>query len=271
MNPELHLSDEDLTLALDGELAPERAAAAQAHLAHCWACRARQAEFQQAVAGYMQLHAAQSAAQSATLPPGEGPAALLQAHLALRHPAARARWAGVWVKSAASAVAGVLLLLVPVLLVWFAQRVSTAGPLPDARLTPGATRLISREQICSLSTQDEGRRISPDVARRVFALYRIERPKPRSYEVDYLISPALGGADDLRNLWPLPYDQGVWTSRVKDALEDHLRERVCAGAMELSAAQWEIASNWIAAYKKHFRTARPLAAHALFVKDSPWE
>ena len=31
------------------------------------------------------------------------------------------------------------------------------------------------------------------------------RAQPRNYEVDHLITPALGGTDDIRNLWPEPY------------------------------------------------------------------
>jgi hypothetical protein len=41
--------------------------------------------------------------------------------------------------------------------------------------------------------------------------------------------------------------------------------------MDLAAAQHEMASNWVAAYQKHFRTKVPIEAHALFVKDKPWE
>jgi len=63
----------------------------------------------------------------------------------------------------------------------------------------------------------------------------------------------------------------VWNSRVKDALEDHLRRMVCEGRVDLATAQQEISTDWITAYRKYFRTERPLAAHALFVKDRPWQ
>jgi hypothetical protein len=36
---------------------------------------------------------------------------------------------------------------------------------------------------------------------------------------------------------------------------------VCQGAVDLTAAQQEIAGNWIAAYKKYFHTDQPLAEH----------
>jgi hypothetical protein len=144
-------------------------------------------------------------------------------------------------------------------------------PLPDARLTPGATLTTSRDRACSVPATDEGRMVRADLAMAVFERYRISKPRAGAYEIDYLISPALGGADDISNLWPVPYDDGVWTARVKDALEVHLRMLVCEGKLELETAQAELAANWIAAYRKYFRTDRPRAAHALFLKDSPWQ
>jgi hypothetical protein len=41
-------------------------------------------------------------------------------------------------------------------------------------------------------------------------------------------------------------------------LEDHLRNLVCDGQLDLATAQREIATNWIEAYKKYFHTDRPL-------------
>jgi hypothetical protein len=36
---------------------------------------------------------------------------------------------------------------------------------------------------------------------------------------------------------------------------------VCAGSLDLTQAQKEIAENWIAAYKKYFHTEQPLEEH----------
>lgn len=94
--------------------------------------------------------------------------------------------------------------------------------------------------------------------RAVFQEYGISGADPRAYEVDYLITPGLGGADDIHNLWPHSYSSTIWNARVKDALESRLRDMVCDGSLDLSAAQREIAENWIAAYKKYFHTEEPL-------------
>jgi hypothetical protein len=94
---------------------------------------------------------------------------------------------------------------------------------------------------------------------------------PRHYEVDYLITPALGGADDIRNLWPQPYAEGEWNAHVKDALENHLHDLVCTGNLTLETAQRDIARNWVDAYRKYFNTERPLPDHVAFSVDPPWE
>jgi hypothetical protein len=81
------------------------------------------------------------------------------------------------------------------------------------------------------------------------------------YELDALITPELGGTTDAANLWPQRYESAVWTAHVKDELEDLLPALVCRGEIELVRAQREIATDWVAAYKRHFKTGVPLRAH----------
>ena len=260
-----HVPDEELVLLLDGELDGRRAAAAARHDAHCSACQARRDEFQRAGADIVRAYRAEPESQ---VPAGDGPAASLRAQM--ERQAARPRipsWRLPTLASAAilAVTAGVSALI------WISGQ-RGPGALPDSRLTPGATRLVSRDQICTAAPeQDDGRAVPVELAHRVFHEYRIGSPRPGAFEVDFLISPALGGADDIRNLWPQPYSGGAWNSRIKDALEDHLRRLVCDGRVDLATAQREIARDWIAAYRKYFRTDRPLAAHALFIKDRPWQ
>jgi hypothetical protein len=146
-----------------------------------------------------------------------------------------------------------------------------AASTPDAQLTPGAKRTANREDICPLSVAEGFYPIPATLAYRVFEKYRIRNPGQGSYEVDYLITPALGGADDIRNLWPQPYASGEWNAHVKDALEDYLHDQVCSGNLDLETAQRDISANWIAAYRKYFKTDRPLSQHETFSVDPPWE
>ena len=143
--------------------------------------------------------------------------------------------------------------------------------VPDPQITPGATLPLTRDDVCAAEMVETARVVPVDVARKVFAAYGVDTPEPRAYEVDYLITPALGGSDNIRNFWPQPYRNTVWNAHIKDALEDHLRQLVCAGQLDLARAQREIALDWISAYKKYFHTQVPLPEHAAFLKDRPWE
>ena len=81
---------------------------------------------------------------------------------------------------------------------------------------------------------------------------------PEDFEVDFLITPGLGGSNDIHNLWPERYYSTVWNASVKDELEDRLPEMVSNGELDLSTAQRDISTDWIVAYKKYFHTDRPL-------------
>lgn len=130
-----------------------------------------------------------------------------------------------------------------------------SGARPVRSLTPGATRRASVAELCA------GRVAPPpipaSVRRAVLRDYGMEDVPERDYELDYLITPELGGAADQRNLWPERYGSRVWNAGVKDELERLLPQLVCRGELDLATAQQDIAVDWIAAYRKYFRTDRP--------------
>jgi hypothetical protein len=99
--------------------------------------------------------------------------------------------------------------------------------------------------------------VPTSLRQKVFQEYGIVNANAGDYEIDYLIAPGLGGVEAISNLWPEPYTSRTWNAHVKDALEERLHEMVCAGQLDLSTAQRDIAADWIAAYKKYFRTDRP--------------
>src|SRR5579872_4673494 len=74
-----HLSDRDLLMALDGELAPRDVSRVEAHLAACWTCRSRKLDLEQAIGGFIHLYQDRLAPLT---PASEGTRALLKAHLA---------------------------------------------------------------------------------------------------------------------------------------------------------------------------------------------
>lgn len=135
----------------------------------------------------------------------------------------------------------------------------TSGALPIAALTPGATWDVSAADLCAGTRHT--RAITPEMRAGVLAAYGMEAVPPDEYELDYLVTPELGGATDPRNLWPQRYGSRVWNARVKDELERLLPELVCSRKLDLQTAQRDIAVDWVGAYKKYFETDRPLRAH----------
>ena len=104
--------------------------------------------------------------------------------------------------------------------------------------------------------------IAEVVRRQVLRDYGMEQVPAEEYELDYLITPELGGIPDRRNLWPERYGSRSWNAYAKDALEHVLPQLVCSGRIDLATARREMASNWIAAYKKYLATERPVQLHA---------
>jgi hypothetical protein len=250
-----HLSDQDLLLSIDGELSTRDAGRVQEHLSACWKCRVRKQEVDGAIGDFIRVHQQSFDSQ---LPPAAGPRALLKAQLAgLAGARSTLEWIVSW--RLAAVVCGLLVIG------FFIGRFWTARPyarmvaviVPNPGLTPGATVLMSPGEVCR-GSNTKNKPVPVSLQRQVFEAYGISRAEPRAYEIDYLITPALGGADDIRNLWPESYSNTLWNAHVKDALEDHLHDLVCEGKLDLSTAQHEIAGNWIEAYKKYFHTDRPI-------------
>jgi hypothetical protein len=266
----VHLSDEELLLCADGELSRRRGAEVRAHLASCWDCRARMAEMEGTIVAFARAYRQDLHPQ---LPSADGPRALLKAHLA--ELGARAK-AGSWRQffwldsvSRTAMFAGAALLLVAVAGTFFVQHFASPGEnstvvanelgaVPDLKLTPGATRAVTIGEICSMAHEDVVREVPASLRQQIFREYRIKDARAEDYEIDYLITPGLGGAEDIHNLWPEPRSL-TWNSQVKDALEERLHEMVCAGKLDLPTAQRAIARDWIGAYKSYFHTDRPLS------------
>jgi hypothetical protein len=129
--------------------------------------------------------------------------------------------------------------------------------LPDPSRTPGAVLEVTSADICVPGYSRKVRNVPSAVKRAVYRSYGITQPRPHRYEVDHLISLELGGSNSVRNLWPESYETAPWNARVKDVLENELHRRVCTGKLDLATAQREIATDWIAAYRKYFHTDRP--------------
>ncbi len=249
-----HISDPELLLDIENELPAHAQKRVQAHLDLCWRCRTRRQELETAIADFVRAHQQEF---EAILPLATAPRAMLKARLSQVPRIERAASSDRRFTWAILAMAGGLAAFI--LYVGLAPRTPRQAivlSVPDARLTPGATLLENRQAVCA-QANIKNKAVPVALQREVFAEYGL-RGESHGYEVDYLVTPALGGAEDIHKLLPHSYSATVWNAKVKDELEDRLREMVCNGSLDLAEAQREIASNWIGAYKKYFHTNEPL-------------
>lgn len=120
---------------------------------------------------------------------------------------------------------------------------------PDPRLTPGVINPAITD-VCAIKWGRDVRHVSARMKKEVFARYGIAWERHAEFEVDHLISRELGGADDVRNLFPQHW-AAPWGAHQKDRLENRLHALVCAQTITLREAQTAISADWIAAYKKY--------------------
>ena len=124
------------------------------------------------------------------------------------------------------------------------------GPLPDPECTPGSVFPdAGLEKICVSGYSKTVRSVSTSLKKKVYAAYGIPYPPPRgSYEADHLIPLAIGGNNDIANLFPESGEPRPGF-REKDVVEVYLRDAVCAGQIGLAAAQVQVAKDWLSIYE----------------------
>jgi hypothetical protein len=266
-----HLTDEELLLLADGELPSRVALQTRGHLTACWECRTRMSELERAIADFVHIH---HASFDPRLPPAAGPRALLKARMAesamILPPRPWYRvFESVFSRRQRAYVCAALLLVA--LGGWAGSHLTRhhskpafaqLGPelLPNSTLTPGVALAIQRKDVCAAEDNDPSWLIPSSLQQKALQEYGVAPSQAGEYQLDYLIPPALGGTNDIRNLWPEPYSQTAWNAHAKDALENRLRELVCQGQLDLPEAQRDIAADWISAYKRYFHRKPPVPA-----------
>ncbi len=108
---------------------------------------------------------------------------------------------------------------------------------PDPALTPGVVRQLMLKQVCATGWGRDARHVTPAMKRQVERAYGVTgvvaRGKGPCCEIDHRVPRELGGADDVRNLWPQPWAEAA----LKDAEENAYHRQVCAGTTSLADAQ----------------------------------
>jgi hypothetical protein len=262
-----HPTDEELIRLIDGEISRWDTHKARAHYAGCSVCQSRRLQIEQASSEFADLYSAtitprlpaSSATRSAELKDRLTAASLAPSTF---WPGQLARFAqhrpSLFMAAAVFVLAVIGIFRADLLFRGHSISVQQAiRSLPDHALTPGAIRSVSVAESCSQQEEDLDPTVSTSVRKIVFQEYGIKVGKSDDYQVDYLINPQLGGTNDVRNLWPEPYGSTVWNAHAKDALEDRLHRMVCENQIDLASAQRELATDWIAAYKKYFHTETP--------------
>ncbi len=287
-----HVSDGELLLLdEDGALSAHRRAAVSRHVAICPRCASRRTELgaaladaaagcREAPAGATPLHVARARLRGAL--EGRPPS---RWSFAERPPAGWPLAGGALAgRPSRLAVPAVAVAVVAAVLSWPATdgpgapgqpAAGAPGPAagaapasaglerPRQDLTPGRVLPVGVDEICGGGVTGLPP-VAAQVPRQVFEAYGVDFRRAAEYELDFLITPELGGAPDPRNLWPQPYRAGVWNAYVKDELERELQDLVCRGTLDLATAQQELANDWIAAYKRRFNTDRPLRDYGRF-------
>ena len=143
-----------------------------------------------------------------------------------------------------------------------------AALLPDDRVSPGLVALTDTQKVCTTKWGLDERAVTAAMKKQVYALYgtapgqgvckltsnttKDGKTITKGCEIDHRVSREVGGADDVKNLWPQPYltpDQpGAYA---KDKLENWLHKQVCiTHKMTLEQAQQILMGDWYAAYEK---------------------
>jgi hypothetical protein len=260
-----HLSDKDILLFLDLELPDEQVEAARQHLARCMDCELRLQRMETTLGDVNRYYASELAGADAS-------ASVSRARL--RQNLLTQRRGGSWWHRPLSnellpRFAAVAMLVAALAIVVYGRRSSAvsevnasqafeSGSIPDKLLTPGAIRSVTLSEVCESTDDDLDPVVPVSIQHAVLEEYRVPRGRDeQNYQIDYLVNPQLGGTNDIKNLWPEPSQRGIWNARAKDELEKHLHQLVCNRTVDLNVAQREIATDWIAAYRKYLGRQTP--------------
>jgi hypothetical protein len=134
----------------------------------------------------------------------------------------------------------------------YGVRTKTSGcvanqALPDPACSSGAVLTTDTSVICVSGYTQKVRDVPLSEKEQVFAEYGIDWSLHSGYEVDHIVSLELGGSNDLSNLYPESYSI-QYGARIKDKLENHLHNEVCAGRLRVAVAQQQIATDWLKYY-----------------------
>ena len=146
---------------------------------------------------------------------------------------------------------------------------------PDPAKTPGVVRTdISLHALCTTKWGTDQRFVTAAMKQQVMHDYNfdpkscpatmLKGKKVHRSEIDHLVPRSLGGADDVKNLWPECYEQvqkdksaQMDGAHKKDMLETALNKRLCKSGKtpttaELQEYQSGFQKDWKALYRETY-------------------
>jgi hypothetical protein len=122
------------------------------------------------------------------------------------------------------------------------------GVFPDKACTPGSINIsATQKDLCTPGYTSDVRDVSDRLKEEVYAEYGIKTHTTGQYEIDHFIPLALGGSNDISNLFPEAAEPRPGFHE-KDVVETYLHRQVCNGVIPLTEAQRSIATNWLTIY-----------------------
>jgi hypothetical protein len=123
------------------------------------------------------------------------------------------------------------------------------GAFPDLACTTGDIFPgVTAAQVCVSGYSSSVRNVPASEKDAVYAEYGITSHSTGQYELDLFVSLELGGSNDISNLFPEAASPTPGFHE-KDRVENYLHDQVCRGALTLTEAQREIATNWLAVFE----------------------
>jgi hypothetical protein len=134
-----------------------------------------------------------------------------------------------------------------------AQHIGPNILYPNPELTPGVIESSDPNVVCHHGYSNKERHVTESEKKAVFAEYHLKMPTREGlYEVDHFIPLCLGGANDIKNLWPEPAFTKPAGFHDKDKVEAFLCREACFGhKYTLQQAQEMIRDDWYRVYIGH--------------------
>jgi hypothetical protein len=119
---------------------------------------------------------------------------------------------------------------------------------PNKTLTPGVIESSVIGDVCGSPKHDKAS-LSIAQAQAEDARYSIPTNLDTRYHFDYLVPLNLGGSPEITNLWPVTV-KGIGFYQ-KEQLNAVLRQKVCAGELDLGTVQQQLIKNWYTLWLKY--------------------